>query len=148
VFLTRGSQASTGAGNAYPDFARDPHGWFDRVGRDLPRAGWRAVSASTQLATWRGENGRCWRIVRASDAIEVRPGLVNPFIHYSDGPRITAIAMGDELEIELTTGSGRWLGTAPIDALDIAGLGHAMLEERELPHDNLSRLFPPTAREG
>jgi hypothetical protein len=148
VFLTGGSRAATGSGSAYPDFSRDPHGWFDRVGRDVPPLGWRTVAESIELATWRGENGRCWRIVRASDAIEVRPGLVNPFLRYSDGPRITAIAMGDELEIELTTGSGRWLGTAQIDALDIAGLGHAMLDERELPHDNLTRLFPPPAAPG
>lgn len=128
--------------DSFPEFAHDPHGWFDRVGQEVPKQGWTAIDHEIRPTSWTGERGRGWRIVRSTNGIEVRPDLVSPFIHYGEGPRVTAIAIGDELEIELTTRSGRWVDRFPLAALDIAGLGHAMLDERELAHDNLRRLFP------
>lgn len=55
---------------------------------------------------------------------------------------MTAIGLGDDVEVELTTRSAPWVDRFSRDAFDIGALGRSMLDERELPHDNLPRLFP------
>lgn len=124
------------------DFERDPHGWFDWVGEEVSEPSWRTVRASIQPARWTGTRGRQWRIVRTASGIEIRPDLVSPFIHYNDAAKVTAIALGDDVEVELTSRSGRWVDRFSRDALDVGALGRSMMDERELPHDNLPRLFP------
>jgi hypothetical protein len=131
-----------------PDFSRDPHGWFSRVRSELVEQRWHEILQDIEPAQWSGEGGHAWRIMRSPHGIEIRPDLVGPFIHLTDAPKVTAIAIGergDAIEVELTTRDGRWVDRFPADAFDIASLGDAMLEERELPHDNLPRLFPAAA---
>lgn len=133
-------------GEQLPDFTEDPHAWFRRVRSQLVEQRWDEILQEVEPATWRGERGHAWRIIRSTAGIEVRPDLVGPFIHLTDAPRVTAIAIGeagDDIQVELTTRDSRWIDRFSPDAFDIASLGDAMLEERELPHDNLPRLFPP-----
>ena len=102
---------------------------------------WRETRDQVEPAAWVGEEGHAWRTVLSTRGIEVRPDLVKPFLRYGDAPRITAIGIGDEIEVELTSSSGRWLGTFRLDEIDVERLGVAMIDEAELPHDNLRRLF-------
>lgn len=125
-----------------PDFARDPYAWFDHVRQELVDQRWREIAASVEPSAWTGREGHPWRIVRSPRGIEVRPDLTNPFLRHGDGPRVTALSIGEEVEVELTTSSRRWVDRFPPDAFDVGSLGRAMLDEEELPHDNLRRLFP------
>ena len=106
---------------------------------------WRETRDDVEPAVWVGQEGHAWRTVRSTRGIEVRPDLVKPFLRYGNAPRITAIGIGDEIEVELTSSSGRWLGTFDLNEIDVERLGVAMIDEAELPHDNLRRLFGPDA---
>ena len=125
-----------------PDFSNDPHGWFTWIGGQVGGDEWPAVLGDVPLADWVGDHGNAWRVMRSTHGIEVRPSLISPFIRFGDAPRVTAIALGTELEVELTCREMRWIDRFGLDSFDVASLGHTMLQERELPHDNLPRLFP------
>jgi twitching motility two-component system response regulator PilH len=126
-----------------PEFSRDPHGWFARIGDEIGTPGWRSVLASIEPAVWINRAGHPWRVVRTPRGVEVRPDLVSPFLRYTNQPMVTALGLSDEVEVELTTDLQRWVGRSPCNAFDVGALGSAMLEERRLPHDNLPQLFPP-----
>ncbi len=134
--MTRPNRTLTG-------FDRDPYAWFAEVRRSLVEQRWNEILDSLEPASWTDANGNGWRTVRTSSGVEVRPELVNPFLRIGDSPRITAIAIGgDEVSVELSATSGRWIDRFAPDAFDVAALGRAMLDSEELPHDNLPRLFP------
>ncbi len=129
-----------------PSFASDPYGWFTRVASDIREGGWPGILHDVEPAVWTGDHGNAWRIIRSTTGVEVRPALISPFIRYTDSPRVSAIAIGHEIEVELSCRDQRWVDTFALDSFDLAALGHAMLDEHDLPHDNLPRLFPPTSR--
>ena len=52
------------------------------------------------------------------------------------------MAIGDQIELELSCAAMRWVHRFPLDALDVGRVGHTMLNEQDLAHDNLTRLFP------
>jgi hypothetical protein len=134
---------STRANSALPAFDRDPYEWFAEVRRTLVEERWKEILESLEPASWTDGNGNGWRIVRTSSGVEVRPEFANPFLRVGDSPRITAIAIGDDdVSVELSATSGRWIDRFSADAFDVAALGRAMLDSEELPHDNLPRLFP------
>lgn len=135
--------AATGRGPAAA-FADDPYEWFTRVAADVRTAHWPSVLTEIEPAAWTGEHGNAWRVMRSTTGVEVRPALVAPFIRFTDSPRVTTIAIGaDEVIVELTCRQERWVDRFSLESFDLAALGHAMLREQELPHDNLPRLFPP-----
>lgn len=125
-----------------PPFSRDPYAWFAAVARVIAFSEWPQVLDDIELETWEGDHGNAWRVMRSTHGVEVRPSLISPFIRFGDLPRVTAIALGDEIEVELTCRGQRWIDRFQRDSFDLTGLGHTMLDERELPHDNLPRLFP------
>lgn len=128
---------------AVTGFAVDPHAWFDSLRGELRSGRWDVALATISPSTWRNERGHSWRIVRTEDGIEIRPELENPFLHYGESLKITALHFGGStVAIELTCRTGRWVDHFPLDAFDIAAVGRAMLDERSLPHDNLPLLFP------
>ncbi|HET8777313.1 MAG TPA: response regulator [Candidatus Limnocylindria bacterium] len=135
-----------------PEFSTDPFGWFAWAEGAMVQPVWRQIHPRIQPAAWSSEHGHPWRLVRTPRGVEVRPDLVSPFLRYGNQPMITAIGLADEVEVELTTDSARWVGHFPAHSFDLPSLGRAMLEQRKLPHDNLSALFPsiaadPTTRE-
>ena len=123
-------------------FAQDPDAWFSDVGRAVVSPDWTDVLATIEVDIWEGDHGNAWRVMRSTHGIEVRPSLISPFIRFGDLPRVTAIALGDRIEVELTCREQRWIDRFGLQSFDLAALGHTMLGERELPHDNLPRLFP------
>jgi hypothetical protein len=126
-----------------PRFADDPYEWFDRVRDELVQQRRRELLDSTEPSSWTDPHGNGWRVVRTSGGVEIRPDLQNPFLRIGESPKVTAIAINhDEVEVELSARSGRWVDRFPCDSFDVSALGRAMLEESELPHDNLPRLFP------
>ena len=128
-----------------PGFSSDPYQWFDRVRDELVAQRWREILDSVGPASWTDERGHTWRVVRTEAGVEVRPELQEPFLRIGESPKVTAIAIKeDEIEVELSARSGRWVDRFACGSFDISALGHAMLDEAELPHDNLPRLFPPT----
>ena len=131
---------------AVTSFDVDPHAWFDWLRGELINGRLGLVLPSLGPASWRNEESHGWRVVRTADGIEIRPELESPFIRYGESPKVTALAISPgALTVELTCRTGRWVDRFPIDAFDIAALGHAMLDEHALPHDNLGKLFPPSA---
>lgn len=135
-------EAATGRGPA-PTFADDPYAWFTRLASDVRRGRWPDILAEIEPAVWPGRSGNAWRLMRSTTGVEVRPALVAPFIRFTGSPRVSAIAIGHEIEVELTCREERWVDRFPLGSFDVAALGHAMLDEHDLPHDNLPRLFPP-----
>jgi hypothetical protein len=128
-----------------PAFSSDPYRWFDRVRAELVERRWREILGSIEPASWTDARGHTWRVVRTETGVEVRPELQEPFLRIGESPKVTAIAIkDDEVEVELCARSGRWVDRFPSDSFDVSALGRAMLEEHELPHDNLPRLFPTT----
>jgi hypothetical protein len=126
-----------------PGFDRDPYAWFTEVRRSLVEQRWNEILDALEPASWTDGNGNGWRTVRTHSGVEIRPELANPFLRIGDSPRVTAIAIGsDEVLVELSAKSGRWIDRFAPDAFDVAALGRAMLDSEELPHDNLPRLFP------
>lgn len=125
-----------------PDFSRDPHEWFRWLGSQIGTEHWPDALRLVQLGDWVGDHGNAWRIMRSTHGIEVRPSLISPFIRFTNLPRVTAVALGNDIEVELTCREVRWIDRFALDSFDVAALGHTMLDERELPHDNLPRLFP------
>lgn len=103
---------------------------------------WKEIAEATEPCSWTGRAGHPWRVVRSPRGVEVRPDLTTPFLRHGDSPRVTALAIGQEVEVELTTNSRQWVDRFPPNAFDVGKLGRAMLDEEELPHDNLARLFP------
>lgn len=138
----RAASAARAEPNDLPDFSSDPHAWFARIGHEVRHPGWLEMVERLQPAQWVRADGHAWRLMRTTRGVEVRPELMNPFLRYNDQPAITALGFGEEIEVELTTRDGRWVGRFQRGAVDLAGLGQAMLDERKLPHDNLSALFP------
>ncbi|HJP71210.1 MAG TPA: response regulator [Candidatus Limnocylindria bacterium] len=126
-----------------PEFSIDPFGWFAWVEGAMVQPVWRQIHPRIQPAAWSSEQGHPWRLVRTARGVEVRPDLVSPFLRYGNQPIVSAIGLADEVEVELTTDSARWVGRFPVHSFDLAGLGRTMLEQRKLPHDNLPALFPP-----
>ena len=125
------------------EFASDPHAWLDWLRSELRSERWELVSTTIQPAAWRNRDGHSWRVVRTSGGVEIRPELESPFIRYGEGPKVSALAInGTGVAVELTCRSGRWVDRFPLHAFDVAALGRAMLDEKELPHDNLPKLFP------
>lgn len=129
------------------DFGRDPYAWFSSIGIAVLQPDWAKLLGQIEPSTWRGREEHAWRVVRTTRGIEVRPELTSPFLRYGDQPMVSALGIGEEIVVELTTRLNRWVDRFARDAFDLAGLGHAMLDERKLSHDNLSLLFPPRARE-
>ncbi len=128
---------------ALTEFASDPHAWLDWLRSELESGRWEVAAATIAPATWRNDDGHSWRIVRTRDGVEIRPELESPFIRYGESPKVTALAINSgSVAVELTCRSGRWVDRFPPDAFDVAALGRAMLDEQELPHDNLGKLFP------
>jgi hypothetical protein len=126
-----------------PSFDHDPYEWFAEVRRHLVEQRWNEILGTLEPTYWTNGDGHGWRLVRTDSGVEVRPRLESPFLKIGDSPRITAIAIGrDEVSVELSAQSGHWIDRFPHDAFDVAALGRAMLDSRELPHDNLPRLFP------
>ena len=127
-------------------FEADPHAWLDWLRAEIAAGRLGFVLPTIAPASWRNGTQHGWRIVRTADGIEIRPELESPFIRYGESPKVTALALSSSaLAVELTCRTGRWVDRFPVDAFDVAGLGHAMLDERALPHDNLRALFPPSA---
>lgn len=126
-----------------PTFAVDPYGWFTRLGRAIGSDHWFELLRTVEVDVWVGEAGNAWRVMRSTHGIEIRPSLISPFIRFGEMPRVTAIALGEVIEIELTCRDRRWIDRFDRGSFDVAALGHVMLQERELPHDNLPKLFPP-----
>jgi two-component system, chemotaxis family, chemotaxis protein CheY len=124
-------------------FADDPYGWFDLLGAAAGSPAWEALIGAAQPAAWSRVPGRAWRLMRTSVGVEVRPELLTPFLRFGDQPMVTAIGLGPDVAVELTTLAGRWVDRFAIGTFDVGALGRAMLDERKLPHDNLPRLFPP-----
>ena len=126
-----------------PRFSDDPYEWFDRVRDELVQQRHRELLESTEPANWTDPHGNRWRVVRTAGGVEIRPELQHPFLRIGESPKVTAIGINDdEVEVELSARSGRWVDRFPCDSFDVSALGRAMLEESELPHDNLPRLFP------
>jgi hypothetical protein len=132
---------------ALPRFSADPYEWFDRVRAELvARRSWEILD-SVDPGSWTDDRGHTWRVVRTESGIEVRPELQEPFLRIGESPKVTAIAINhDAIEVELSARSGRWVDRFPCDSFDVSALGRAMLDEHELPHDNLPRLFPRSDR--
>ncbi len=134
---------------ALTEFASDPHAWLDWLRSELESGRWEGAAATIAPATWRNDDGHSWRIVRTPDGVEIRPELESPFIRYGESPKVTALAINSGgVAVELTCRSGRWVDRFPPDAFDVAALGRAMLDEQELPHDNLGKLFPVRTGDG
>jgi hypothetical protein len=132
-----------------PPFDDDPYQWFAEVRRVLVEERRQEILGALEPASWINGDGNGWRLVRTPSGVEVRPELANPFLRLGDSPRITAIAIGeDEVCVELSAKSGRWIDRFSQDAFDVAALGRAMLDSEELPHDNLPRLFPRPSNQG
>lgn len=132
-------------GSMIPDFSVDPTGWLAWAEGAMVQPVWRQIHPRIQPAAWTSEHGHPWRLVRTPRGVEIRPDLVSPFLRFGNVPMVSAVGLADEVEVELTTDTARWVGRFPARAFDLAGLGRAMLEERKLPHDNLAALFPPDA---
>jgi hypothetical protein len=133
--------------SSLPAFSSDPYEWFDQVRAKLVEQRWQEILDSVEPASWTDDRGHRWRVVRTAAGLEVRPELQDPFLRIGESPKVTAIAINDaEIEVELCARSGRWVDRFPSDSFDVSALGHAMLDEHELPHDNLPRLFPTTGR--
>ncbi len=134
---------------ALTEFATDPHAWLDWLRSELNSGRWEVAAATIAPTAWRNEAGHSWRIVRTPDGVEIRPELESPFIRFGESPKVTALAINSGgVAVELTCRSGRWVDRFAPDAFDIAALGRAMLDEKELPHDNLGKLFPPKPHPG
>lgn len=128
---------------AIPAFARDPYRWFEGIRAALFEERSREIVDGVQPDTWANGDGHAWRIVRTTRGVEVRPDLSTPFMRHGRGLRVTAIGIGEEeIEVELAMEGGHWVDRFPCTSLDLAEVGRAMLEQRELPHDNLTLLFP------
>lgn len=133
--------------SALPGFSTDPYGWFDRVRAELVEQRWQEIVDTIRPASWTDARGHTWRVVRTETGVEVRPELERPFLRIGESPKVTAIAINhDQIEVELSARSGRWVDRFPCDSFDVSALGRAMLDEHELPHDNLPRLFPRSDR--
>jgi hypothetical protein len=131
--------------NVPTGFSSDPYEWFDRIRTELARGGWHETLDAVEPASWTGPHRHRWRVVRTQTGIEVRPELQEPFLRNGESPRVTAIAIGrDEIRVEMRAGIGRWVDRFGCDSFDVAAVGRSMLDERDLPHDNLPRLFPTT----
>lgn len=72
--------------------------------------------------------------------IEIRPHLVAP-LFVRDAPLISAVAIGSEVQVELTTRDGRLVKPFPLGTLDLVAVVEAMLADRSLAHDNLPACF-------
>jgi len=131
---------------ATPEFGRDPYGWFDGMRGVLAGERPGEVLDRIQPALWDGPQGHSWRIIRTARGIEVRPDLCTPFLRHGRSARVTAIAIGGEIEVELSVEGGHWVDRFPRASFDVGRLGRAMLDEEELPHDNLRLLFPLETR--
>ncbi|HEX2280534.1 MAG TPA: hypothetical protein VHG52_02105 [Thermomicrobiales bacterium] len=129
-----------------PRFSVDPYGWFAKVRTELAERRWAELLEDVEPSEWTDEHGHTWRTVRTSHGIEIRPELSDPSPRVGDSLRVTAIAIGEEIEVELTARSTRWADRFSPDSFDIAAVGQAMLDQDELPHDNLPRLFPRPMR--
>jgi CheY-like chemotaxis protein len=140
--------AARPASTSAATFADDPYGWFDLLGAAAGSPAWDALIAAAHPAAWSRVPGRAWRLVRTSAGVEVRPELLTPFLRFGDQPMVTAVGLGGDVAVELTTLAGRWVDRFAIGAFDVAALARAMLDERKLPHDNLPRLFPPVTVAG
>ena len=125
-----------------PEFSADPYEWFAKVRAELVARRWTEILGGVEPSAWTDRHGHTWRTVRTSHSIEIRPELSDPYLRVGDALRVTAIAIGDEIEVELTARTTRWVDRFTPDSFDIAALGQAMLDQDELPHDNLPRLFP------
>jgi hypothetical protein len=124
-------------------FAQDPYAWFEHVRAELLEQRNSEILGAIEPESWTSENGHAWRVVRTDRGVEIRPDLTRPFLRLNDSPKVTAIAIhADAVEVELSAKSARWVDRFEVDAFDVAALGRAMLDEHELPHDNLGRLFP------
>ena len=119
----------------------DPIEWLDAATRARADGRWTVDLHELRPQKWTSPSGDPWRLVHTVDGVEIRPDLVTPFLPHSMQPRVTAIAVDEEITVELSSSEGRWLGRFSPDELDVAALGRAMLDLRELPHDNLRRLF-------
>ena len=128
-----------------PDFATSPVDWLRWVERQIDAGTWPAGAATVLLGEWSGDHGNAWRIVQSVRGVEIRPALVAPFLPVSASPRISALGLGTDVEVEISYHGMCWVDRFPLDAFDLVGLGQAMLAERSLPHDNLRRLFPKVA---
>lgn len=128
---------------AVTTFETDAHAWFHWLRDHVSGGRWELVLPTIGPATWRNGSGHTWRIIRTADGIEIRPGLESPFIRFGESPKVTALAVNSAtVAVEITCRTGRWVDRFPLEAFDIAALGHAMLDEKSLPHDNLAILFP------
>lgn len=125
-----------------PDFSDDPQEWFWWAGSQIGTDRWPQALRVVQLAEWVGDHGNAWRIMRSTHGVEIRPSLISPFIRFTNSPRVTALALGKDIEVELTCRDVRWIDHFALGSFDVAALGRTMLDEHELPHDNLPRLFP------
>jgi hypothetical protein len=133
--------------SALPPFSADPYRWFDCVRAELVERRWHEILDGIGPASWTDHSGHTWRVVRTETGVEVRPELQEPFLRVGESPKVTAIAINhDRIEVELSARSGRWVDRFPSDSFDVSALGRAMLDEHELPHDNLPRLFPRSDR--
>lgn len=128
-----------------PGFAEDPYAWFGRIADEMRGESWPTSVSRMQPAISISPLGHPWRLIRTPRGIEVRPDLVSPFLRYGNQPMVSALGLTEEalVEVELTTSRERWVDRFPKGTFDVAALGHAMLDERKLPHDNLPQLFPP-----
>ena len=124
-----------------PDFSADAPAWFDALGLAIREPSWSVARDHLLPGLWTDHDGHPWRLVRTPRGIEVRPDLVSPFMRLNGDPIISALGIGEEIEIELSTRDGRWIGRFDIDELDVGALGRAMLVQQRLAHDNLSVLF-------
>lgn len=128
---------------AVANFSADAHAWLDWLCAELGSERWELVLPTIAPATWRNGSGHSWRVVRTVEGIEIRPQLESPFIRYGESPKVTALGLDrSSIAVELTCRTGRWVDRFALDTFDVAALGHAMLDERGLPHDNLAMLFP------
>lgn len=123
------------------EFSGEPLEWTRRVVAELAQ-GRREVLGNCQPASWTSPSGHPWRLVMTDGGIEMRAQLVAPFLQFNDAPMISAIAIGSEVDVEITTRDGRWVDRFPLGTFDVVAAVEAMLDERRLPHDNLPRLFP------
>lgn len=148
--LAREEERRDGApimGSMIPEFSVDPFGWFGWVEGAMVQPVWRQIHPRIRPASWTSEHGHPWRLVRTPRGVEVRPDLVSPFLRFGNQPLVSAIGLADEVEVELTTDTARWVDRFAPRTFDLAALGRAMLEQRKLPHDNLAFLFPPIVAE-
>lgn len=130
-------------GSMIPEFSIDPFGWFGWVEGVMVQPVWRQTHPRIRPALWMSEHGHPWRLIRTPRGVEVRPDLVSPFLRFGNQPLVSAIGLADEVEVELTTDTARWVDRFPARTFDLAALGRAMLQQSKLPHDNLAFLFPP-----